>query len=75
MLLIVFCSSRQTETLKIFWKQTSESRILKTGYVHDHVHAHVDDHVLVIVVVDVNVIVVLDGFVCQPNHWNRIRHE
>ncbi len=74
---LFFCSSRQTETLKIIWKQTSESRILKTGYVHDHVHAHVDDHVLVIVivVVDVNVIVVLDGFVSQPGDWNKVCHE
>ncbi len=72
-----FAVARQTETLKIIWKQTSESRILKTGYVHDHVHAHVhvDDHVLVILVVDVNVIVVVDGFVSQPSHWNKVRHE
>ncbi len=62
-----FAIARQAESLKIIWKQTSESRILKTGYVHDHVHAHVHDHVLVIVV--------LDGFVSQPGHWNRVRHE
>ena len=72
---LFFAVARQTETLKIIWKQTSESTILKTGYVHDHVHTHVDDHVLVIVVVDVNVIVVLDGFVSQPGHWNKVRHE
>ncbi len=78
---VEFCSSflqlPDKQSLKIIWKQTSESRILKTGYVHDHVHAHVhvDDHVLVIVVVDVNVIVVLDGFVSQPGHWNKVRHE
>ncbi len=42
-------------------------------------HVHVDGyvHVLVIVVVDVNVIVVvdLDGFMSQPNLWNKVRHE
>ncbi len=72
---VEFCSSffaiaRQAESLKIIWKRSSKPRILKTDYVHDHVHAHVhvDDHVLVIVVVDVNVIVVVDGFVSQPSH-------
>ncbi len=84
MLLVVknveFCSSffaiaRQAESLKIIWKRSSKPRILKTGYDHVRAHVHVDDHVLVIVVVDVNVIVVVDGFVSQPSHWNEVRHE
>ncbi len=70
MLLVVknveFCSSffaiaRQAESLKIIWKRSSKPRILKTGYDHDHAH--------------VLVIVVVDGFVSQPSHWNEVRHE
>ncbi len=42
------------------------------GYVDDH--APVDGYVYVIVVVHVDVIVVLDGFVSQPSHWNEVCH-
>ncbi len=70
-----FAITCQTQSLKIIWKSSSESTILKTVYVHDHAHVHVDDHVFVIVVVNVDVIVDVDGFMSQLSHWNKVRHE
>ena len=40
---------------------------MKTVYVHDHAH--------VFVIVVVNVIMDVDGFMSKLSHWSKVRHE